>query len=222
MKTLSLIVAVLESCEVVRRQLLYLERVMPPDCELILVDDGSVPSLQEICNSVKKTFSFTLHCTGDRRPWTQPRARNIGAALTGSPRLLFFDIDHVVTAEILTLSLQYTGDMMRWTRTPGILDENGALVTEPSVLKAYGLADQAEGVHLNSFLIRRELFERLGGYDERFCGRYGGDDVDFQARYQRLVGAGLARSAEVRGRGYFFPDPSRVPQLFHSLRRLPR
>jgi hypothetical protein len=207
---------------VVRRQLLHLERVLSPECELILVDDGSVPSLHATCDSVNKSFPFTLHCTGDRRPWTQPRARNIGASLAGSARLLFFDIDHIVTPEITALCLEYEGDMMQWTRAPGVLDENGAIITERSTLRDYGLSDQMEGVHINSFMIRRELFDRLGGYDERFCGRYGGDDVDFQDRYERLARAGLARPAEVRGRGYFFPDPSRVPHLFHSLRRIPR
>ena len=42
---LSLIVSVLESYEVVRRQLLHLSRLLTPECELILVDDGSEPSL---------------------------------------------------------------------------------------------------------------------------------------------------------------------------------
>jgi hypothetical protein len=78
-------------------------------------------------------------------------------------------------------------------------------------------------VHANSFVIRRELFLRLGGYDERFCGRYGGDDVDFNERYDALCRRGLARPAEVAGLGYVFPDPARdVQKLFHDLPRSPQ
>src|SRR5436309_15659897 len=107
---LSLIVNVLESYEVVRRQLLHLGRVLTPECELIVVDDGSVPSLEATCAAIPKPFAFTLHCTNDRRPWTQPRARNIGAGLARGGRLLFFDIDHIVTEEVLAACLAYAGD----------------------------------------------------------------------------------------------------------------
>jgi hypothetical protein len=222
MVRLSLVVNVLESYEVVRRQLLHLGQLLTPECELILVDDGSSPSLQETCDSVPKPFAFRLHCTRDRRPWTQPRARNIGAGLAAAPKLLFFDIDHILTGDLIALCLGYPGDKLHWVRRPAVLDERGLLVTDREVLVAHGLTDQGEGVHANSFLIRREVFDRLGGYDERFCGRYGGDDIDFNTRYDQLCRAGLARPAEVRGEGYFYPDPSRVPHLFHSLRRNPR
>jgi hypothetical protein len=220
MKRLSLVVNVLESYEVVRRQLLHLERIMTPACELIVVDDGSVPSLHETCAAVPRTLAFHLHCTHDRRPWTQPRARNIGAALAVAPKLLFFDIDHVLTRELLELCLAYPGDRLHWVRQPGGLDEQGDLITDRKVLaEQYGLDGQGEGVHGNSFLIRKDLFEQLGGYDERFCGRYGGDDLNFNRRYEQLYQAGRARPVDVQGQGYYFPDPARLPHLFHSLKR---
>src|SRR6266851_1960306 len=154
MRELSLIVNVLESYETVRRQLLHLERILTPTCELVLVDDGSVPSLQETCDAVTKSFPFVWHATGDRRPWTQPRARNIGATLAAAPKLLFFDIDHIVTKGLLDLCLAFNGDKLHWVRRPGVLDEQGGIVTDLSVLLEYGLTDQGESIHANSFLIR--------------------------------------------------------------------
>ena len=196
MKKLSLIGNVLESRDIVRRQLLHLERTLTPACELILVDDGSFPSLEETCDAVPKTFSFRLYCTKDRRPWTEPRARNIGATLASAPKLLFFDIDHIVTPEIVTIALDYSGDKLHWVRRPGVLDANGRIVTDPQALKEYGLKDAEPSVHGNSFVIRKELFDRLGGYDERFCGRYGGYDLDFNGRYERLCREGIAQAAD--------------------------
>src|SRR5271166_1737227 len=98
---MSLIVSVLESYEVVRRQLLHFNRIVPADCELILLDDGSDPSLEATCASIHVSLAFTLRATRDHRPWTQPKARNIGATLARAERLLFFDIDHIVTEEVI-------------------------------------------------------------------------------------------------------------------------
>jgi predicted glycosyltransferase involved in capsule biosynthesis len=218
---LSVIVTVLDSHEVVRRQLLHLGRILPPGCELILIDDGSEPPLRPVCDAVAKPFAFTLHATGDHRPWTQPRARNIGASLARAEKLLFFDIDHILTAAVLEACLGYDGDKLHWRRRPAILDERGQVVTDPAVLRDYGSGKDVADVHLNSFLIRRQVFEALGGYDERFCGRYGGDDVDFAARYEALCRDRLVHPAEVADAvGYVFPDPAADRRrLFHSLAR---
>lgn len=221
MTRLSLIVAVLQSHEVVRRQLLHLGRTLPPGCELILVDDGSDPPLRPTCASVPTPFDFTLLETRDRRPWTQPRARNLAARHARADRLLFFDVDHIVTADVLDACLAYGGDKLHWVRRPGVLDADGRVDTDPGVLRDHGMTSAAPGVHGNSFLIRAELFRLLGGYDERFCGRYGGDDVDFNARYDQLCTLGRARPAEVAAAaGFVYPDPARDARgLFHTLAR---
>jgi hypothetical protein len=215
---MTLIVSVLESYEAVRRQLLHL-RFLPSSCELILVDDGSEPPLKPTVESVTKPYAFRIHCTHDRRPWTQPKGRNIGARLAKGHRLLFFDIDHILTSEVIDTCLSYPGDKLHWLRRPGVLDEEGRIITDRATLVEYGLTDDTPSVHGNSFMIRRELFERLGGYDECFCGHYGGDDVDFNARYARLCAAGVARPEEVKGEGFVYPNPALdAKRIFHSLR----
>jgi predicted glycosyltransferase involved in capsule biosynthesis len=222
MPQLSLIVAVLDSHEVVRRQLLHLGRILTANCELILVDDGSAPSLAGVCAEARPSFDFTLLLTHDLRPWTQPRARNIGAAAARADRLLFFDIDHIVSRDVIERALEYAGDKLHWVRRPAVLDADGRIITDRQVMLDHGMTDDRPSVHANSFVIRKALFDRLGGYDERFCGRYGGDDIDFNERYDRLCAAGLARPAEVQGEGFVYPDPGRdVKKLFHGLSRDP-
>jgi len=217
---LSLVVAVLDSHEIVRRQLLQLSKVLGSDCELVVVDDGSEPSLESVFASRPPGFRACLHRTCDTRPWTQPRARNIGAGLAVAPKLLFFDIDHIVTADVVTKALEFGDDKMHWYRRPAVLDADGMIVRDADVLRDYGAQEDRAGVHGNSFVIRRTLFERLGGYDERFCGRYGGDDIDFNKRYAQLVAAGTALPESVSGEGFVFPDPARdVHRLFHRLQR---
>jgi predicted O-methyltransferase YrrM len=220
MPRLSLIVTVLDSHEMVRRQLVHLERVITAHCELILVDDGSDPPLEGLCAEVRPGFDLTVHATHDRRPWTQPKARNAGAALARADWLLFFDIDHILTADLIQACLAFAGDKLHWARRPAVLDAGGQIVTERDRLIEHGMTEDGPSVHANSFLIRKALFELMCGYDEQFCGRYGGDDIDFNGRYNRLCAAGLARPAEIKGEGYYYPDPSRdVEGMFHHLAR---
>jgi predicted O-methyltransferase YrrM len=171
MPRLSLIVTALDSHEMVRRQLLHLEGVVTPDCELILVDDGSNPPLEGVCAEVRPGFDLTVHATHDRRPWTQPKARNVGAGLARADRLLFFDIDHILTKELIQSCLAFAGDKLHWARRPAVLDEGGQIVTERDVLIEHGMTGDGPSVHANSFLIRKSLFELMCGYDEGFCGR---------------------------------------------------
>jgi glycosyltransferase involved in cell wall biosynthesis len=211
---LSLIVAVLQSHEIVRRQLLHLDRILTSECELVVVDDGSTPSLEATCAGVPMQRPLRLHLTHDTRPWTQGRARNIGASLAAGEKLLFFDIDHILTAEIVTTCARAAGDKLHWTRRPATLAADGTIIRGAAVAGT-------PTVHVNSFCIRRALFERLGGYDDRFCGQYGGEDHDFNRRYAALVRAGAAMPEIVAGEGWYYADAERSPALFHGLRRRP-
>ena len=56
------------------RQIKHFKKMdLPDDVEIIIVDDGSDPPLE--CGDGVKIIE-----TKDTRPWTQPKARNIGAA----------------------------------------------------------------------------------------------------------------------------------------------
>ena len=94
----SLIVAVLESYEIVRKQCLWWAQCLPDDWEVILLDDGSQPPL-DVPNVVPRHFSLVL--TRDTRPWTQPLARNLGARLARADLLFLTDIDHMLSREAI-------------------------------------------------------------------------------------------------------------------------
>ncbi len=83
---LSIIISVLESYEIVRRQCRHLASIMPEDCELILLDDGSDPPLPMPEQRPKR---FSLVYTRNLTPWTQPIARNFGARLSRGEYVFF-------------------------------------------------------------------------------------------------------------------------------------
>lgn len=224
----SIIISVLESYEVVRRQCLHLQGIVPADWEVILLDDGSDPPLAfpETCSPL-----FSLIYTRSTRTWTQPEARNLGARISRGRYLFFTDIDHIISNEAVDAVKHFSGARMLFPRSLAVLDETGQTTRDLNALRAAGWAgtagdpsEPADRIHQNTFAIRREIFlDRLRGYDERLCadGEYGGDDVDLNQRYTRLIEEGAAEPDALGPTIHVFPDPAKC-DLFHGLPRTPR
>lgn len=221
----SLIIAVLQSYDVVLRQIRHYAKIFDTrqQWELVLIDDGSIPPIKidesEICE-----FNFQLHQTFDYRPWTQPCARNFGSYAACGEFFLFTDVDHFFTAENIDEIYAYKGDRCFLKRRHGVLTERGDIIDDDQTLLDYGCSPEHLrdiGQHANSFGIKKKLFERLGGYDSKFCGKYGGDDTDFSTRYGALHYAGeCQRSATLDTVMYVYPDPAADRRgVFHDLRK---
>lgn len=222
----SVIIAVLESYDAVKRQLIHFSRFFHLyDCELIIADDGSNPPISEkIPMNISMPFPMRIFRTHDPRPWSQPCARNSAAfKYARGEYLLFTDIDHIITEEALAVCCkQFRGDKMHFPRQPGVLLENGNIATDAKTLTEYGCKPAETGKitsHANTFCMRSSIFSALNGYESRFCGKYGGDDTDLNNRYAALHRAGYV-TRSIRGPLiYVFPDPARdAKKIFHSLR----
>ncbi len=196
----TIIISVLESHEIFRRQMLRFRKIMPPNFELIIFDDGSQVPL-EFKDPV--SFPFRLIPTNDRRPWTQNLVRNIGADLALGEYLLMTDIDHVLTPEALNAVSTFRGDMLKFARRVGCLDQNGS-VSRPQ---------EDIHPHVNTFAIKKALYKRSGGYDRVPSGY--GDDRTFRSRYQKLVDLGEADQYEIGPRIYVIKEQ----KWFHDLSR---
>lgn len=225
---LSIIFNVLESYEVVKNHVLYFGKMpLPDNVEVIFVDDGSIPSIVEYLMKeliIKLPKRVSIVETRDFRPWTQGMARNKGASVARGEYFLFSDIDHIVTEEIIQACLKFEGDKMEFGRRWGIFDGEGNIVTDAGVLMEYGLAIKLlnrVSKPFNIFLLKKEHFIALGGYEERYAGHYGGEDVNFANKYRdMLYNKGKAKRSVMGPLMYVYPDPARdVKQVFHSLRR---
>ena len=229
---LSVVIPVLDSHEVVRRQLLHWQRMnLPGSIEFILVDDGSDPPITDTVG----LRNLTIIQTHDTRPWTCGLARNAGARVARGEYLLMVDIDYILMPPLLEFCLAFTGDKVQFIRHFGVLDEQGQFTQDVDVLMAYGLPASRiakRGLKMvpqvNCFCIRRDLFWELGGYDEKLIGPdYSPhEDRNFRWKFEKLVRAGTASVSTHRPLLYMFPNGIHCGEadhnpfnLFHHLTR---
>lgn len=165
---ISIIIPVLNSHEVVRRQVLHFEQMgLPDDVEVIFVDDGSTPPIE-----TTSPLPIILR-TNDFRDWTWPIARNFGAKHAKGEYLIMADLDHIITREIIDKVRGFTGDFMRFHREFGVLNEDGTISQDRDTLRGYGLPDQYDiklTPHRNQFAIHRDLYWKMGGFREDRIG----------------------------------------------------
>lgn len=145
--------------------------------EIILVDDGSPEPAADVPRP-DGLPTLRIYRVLEDRPWHQHGARNLGAHEAEDGWLLLTDMDHVlsmVSAAALMLRLDRLN-----SETVYMLDRVEADTGKPT-LNGHGQPKP----HPNSFVMTRELYWRIGGYDEDFCGVYG-TDAYFRERAFRI------------------------------------
>lgn len=227
----SYIIPVLNSHEIVRRQILWWERMdLPDDVEIIIMDDGSDPPLEF------DTDVVTIHPTNETRPWTWAIARNMGARIAKGRNLIMADVDYIIPKDVIMRVRDFTGQKIQFSRQFGVLDEDGEFTQDKDVLLHYGLPESRyknRGTkitfHPNHYAMNRDVFWEIGGYNERLTFRRPypqGEDNQFWKRWQRWVKAEKGQATNPQSMVYMFPcgqfcgDVDYNPfGLFHDLTR---
>jgi glycosyltransferase involved in cell wall biosynthesis len=226
---LSIVIAILNSHEIVRRQILHFEKMAIPDgVEIVFVDDGSTPPI----TSDTKLKNFRILYTNDFRPWTVELARNFGIKNSQGEYVLITDIDYIIPLSCIESALDLKEDKSSIRREFGVLDENGNFTQDMAVLKQWGLQRDSVRMnpHPNNFIMRKSVFDKIGYFDESRVNRpYPiGADAEFKRRFTKYHDQGLVtlRDNELRPTIYMFPngqycgDVDYNPfNLFHTLTR---
>lgn len=177
----SVVISVYQSYEIVRRQVLHFMKMDLP-FELIIVDDGSEPPIK-----------WASYQTGNKLAWTQGLGRNLGASKAKGEYLFMTDIDHIISKEAMEDALNFTGNKMIFRRQVGVLDELGNLRQDKETLGEWGYdKDNLDAsVHGNTFVIKKSIFDELGGYSPEHSLKgyhpksHDGDDCHFNTKWNR-------------------------------------
>ena len=231
---LSIVSAVLDSHEVVRRQLLHYERMgLSDDVQIIMIDDGS----KEPIDFKTKLKNFGYRRTNNTSPWSEHIARNVGVRIAGGDYLFMVDIDYIIPHQTIDKILKFTGDRMDIQRCFGVLDEHGCICADDVTLCRYGLKKRWLGGkvipgHRSQYVMHRDVFREIGGYREDLAGTAhplgGGAGQVFNNRWRKLCKKGIRKASEKRADVFMFPvgkftrwGESNPLGLFHDLKRYP-
>jgi len=231
----SIVIPVLQSYEPLRRQLLYFEQFLPDDWEVIVMDDGSDLPIMEDPNDYN--YHLKIVPTGDYRNWSQPAARNAGVKLAKGKYIFMPAVDHIVTPDVVQCINAEKFIRMNFYRHWGVLEytddskKDVIIKTDFATLQRYGLKENLIGrktVPYDIYAMRKDIWLEIGGYDESFVGKYGGDDVAFAKEYAKYIDGKVRENPEkkpdyeirLRDLIYVYPDPARdLLGLFHNLKR---
>jgi hypothetical protein len=241
---LSIVTAVLNSPEVVRRQALHYRNMpLPEDVEWIVVDDKSDPPLRREDYDCPRLTIVQHTLPG---VWTQPAARNVGAKQATGDTLLCTDIDHIVTLALIDFARTTEYDFVKLKREVAVLDEQGQFVQTEAEVKRYGFEERRFqsrafriAPHTNSFIIGRQLYLDLGGVSERRVKLHrhpNREEIPLRRRLWALQAEGKIRVLDEETNGhdgrpmiYLIPNGQYCGEkdfnpfgLFHSLPRKTR
>lgn len=141
------------------------------DTDIIIVDDGSPnnPALPLL----KKYPHIQVYRVLEDIPWNQHGARNLGAKVAKPGWLYLSDMDLLLPLR----SCNLLNDMEKRKDTYYQIGRKKLLADDTLEDKTY---------HCNTYLLHSELYWKVGGYDEDYCGTYGGDG-QFDKQLQQVA-----------------------------------
>jgi predicted glycosyltransferase involved in capsule biosynthesis len=141
------------------------------EIEWVLLDDHSPEVASDIISREEFARHWQLYRVLDDIPWNQHGCRNLGAVVAQADWLLMMDMDRIVSADdLLNIVFKIQGvysavnhyKFQGWCRRQDSFGPDAVFIPEGKPI-------------VNQFLVHKAVFAKAGGYDEDYCGLYGGD-----------------------------------------------
>lgn len=148
----------------------------PPQFRFIVVDDGSPEPALPVFEPYRDTWfseRVSMYRIHDDIPWNRGGARNLGTAMASTDWVIHVDVDHLLPAGCAMSLLDEEVNQRRWYRfirfRRGRADDTRRKDKIPDDCE-FGQIEP----HIDSYLITRKNYWRVGGYDEDYSGCLGG------------------------------------------------
>ncbi|MEN9559200.1 MAG: hypothetical protein RLZZ502_411 [Pseudomonadota bacterium] len=160
-----------------------------PDHDLIVVEQDHAPSLGSLHLPKQTQTRFVFNPTAFNKCW----GYNLGARMAKTPWLCFTDADvvlHTPAADIMQALRSNLAVVKPHTHTLDLNEEQSQAYLQQPVFDLTHLPKgrQAKGEHsplaAPTCYIKRDAFQHLGAWDERFSG-WGGEDDAFSYLIER-------------------------------------
>jgi len=167
--------------------------------EIIIVDDGSPEPAADVERPAGLLPALSIYRVLEDRPWHQHGARNLGAHVAKHPFLLLTDMDHVIPADTLSevLAANDKGRVFTFGRVDAPMELTWR-ANDWSTMERTRRPNSTLKPHVNSFAMSRELYWRVGGYDEDYCGTYGTDGLFRRRLYEAARELHLSHAPLIR------------------------
>lgn len=188
-----------------------LDGLLQQDCqdpfEIIIIDDGSADSTEEIVEEIKRERKdFPIQYYKQKNKGSSS-ARNRGIAMSQGPIILFMDDDMFPTPSFVKAHLK------AHKRGDGLVAQGPVIHTDSldqPFLATKKLQDISRAFFAtgNTSLYKKHLIES-GGFDEDFTV-YGWEDLELGGRLKRL---GLKKIFVEEAKGYHYKEPFQMSKL---------
>lgn len=144
--------------------------------DFVIVDDGS----QEPAHLVPcpEGLSVSIYRIKIDIPWNQDGARNLGCSEAKGPWLFMTDMDHMLPVKSLEYLLSAPMNSHNVYTFNRVEHADGSLVRDKK---------GKPKPHPNTYLMTKQMYWDVGGYDEYFRGLYGTDGMFFKRIAQRAT-----------------------------------
>jgi GT2 family glycosyltransferase len=187
----SLVLPTLDRPEAIYNLLRHLEHQTTKPHETIVVDQSAVPD-ERVAAYAAANPRVRLHRIAERG---LPNARNVGIGLAMGDVVLFLDDDSIPDPDLVRFHVEgYAEAAVSGVggRVRGGYDTDGTAVgkfreRDGKVVRNFGSTTRCTVDHLpgGNMSFRREVFERVGGFDKAYGGSAIGEETDFCLRARR-------------------------------------
>jgi hypothetical protein len=157
--------------------------------QFVVVDDGSPEPAETIVREASSEVRerLQLYRIGVDIPWNRGGARNLGSRLADTQWIVHVDIDHILPAVCSADLLQFRANPKQWYRFARFRHGRADATRRKDKIppqQEFG----AIHPHVDSYLCTRDLYWRVGGYDEDYSGCLGGGSP-FLRQLEKVAGA---------------------------------